>query len=415
MRLLDVSINDAPNRTAIVRATARISFDSGDVAEVWFECPESLSGGLATSGNPWLIAMLPEAAVRGESIQVELPVDARLVENLRGVTATWCSWYPHMHPVAIIAADQTIVDMPPTRRGAFFSGGIDSYFTIARRAPQEMGSGMPIGKLDELVTVWGFDVGVNDSEGFWPLAEGLQAAARAMKIQHTVVRTNLRLALNEFRRNWGPLTFGAGLAFVATMLERRYGAFYLGSSYSFGQLVPWGSHPLVDPLFSSSGLTIIHDGASFNRFEKTAHVGKFEPAYESLHVCQANGTSNCSDCEKCLRTMVALDVLGLKDQFARVFDWGGYALEKVSRVYIGDGAGTVFFREIEAAAINGNRPEVASAIGRALEVSRRLAPWIALSDKMLKLPYVHRFGDALRARILRNKVSTRYIDHKKSS
>ncbi|MFZ3036254.1 MAG: hypothetical protein WA112_03075, partial [Rugosibacter sp.] len=272
--------------------------------------------------------------------------------------------------------------------------------------------GIPlVGKVDDLLTVWGFDVGVYDEAQFRPLADMLATSAAAMNLNHIIVRTNLRETAEVFKKRWGPLTFGAGLAFIGSILEKRFREVVLGSSYTYGGLMPWGSHPMVDTLFSTSSLRMVHDGTSFTRIGKTEIMARLPVAEKSLHVCQAAGIENCSQCEKCYRTMIALDILGKKKSFAGVFDWMLYDVEKIKTLYIGGGGAQIFYHEMVSVAKDTGRMDIAAALLAASRRSSILAPMVHWADWLARQPVVWKFGVALRALILSGSIVPRYIHH----
>lgn len=414
MRLVHVERSASPDTPGCVRATASINFDDGRSTSLWVDVPANYTDALSISGNPWLVAMLPVAARCGERVQLTLPVDALLLENLRGVVATWRGWYPDLHEVSIscpVAAAESKGTTTATNRAAFFSGGIDSYFTIARRLPGNP-YGLPVvGQVEDLITVWGFDVGVHDEREFLPMAARLGESAEHLGLNHLVVRTNLREFDSVYQRRWGPLTFGLGLAFIGLMMEQRIGELVIGSSYPFGALVPWGSHPMVDPLFSTSHLKVSHDGASYTRIGKTALVGKLPVSGADLHVCQASGVDNCSACEKCYRTMVAIDILGQRGHFQRAFDWSEYRLEKIKAIYMGSGDGRIFYQEMIAAATSAGRNDIAQALRYASIRSTFLALFVAGATALMTIPVFWRIGRKIRQSVLAGSVSAQYIEH----
>ena len=415
MRLIDLAIGVSPETHGNVRRSAKILYGNNQEITFWVDVPEAYAESLSDSGNPWLLAMLPMAASLGEDIDLSLPVDALLLENVKGVLAIWREWYPELHDVHIQcpvlsyqAPDQASC---AARTAVFFSGGIDSYFTIARRMPGN-DFGIPtVGKVDDLLTVWGFDVGVNDETQFRPLAGMLAKSAAAMNLNHIIVRTNLREVIEVFRRRWGPLTFGVGLAFIGAILEKRFGEVVLGSSYPYGGLMPWGSHPMVDVLFSTSSLRVVHDGASFTRIEKTGIMARLPVAVKSLHVCQAAGIENCSQCEKCYRTMIALDILGKKKAFASTFNWSAYGLSTIKRLYIGGGSAQIFYKEMISVAQDIGRTDIATALLSASQRSSMLAPLVYWADWLSRQPVVWRVGIALRALLLSRSIGPSYIRH----
>jgi hypothetical protein len=81
-----------------------------------------------------------------------------------------------------------------------------------------------------------------------------------------------------------------------------------------GDLVPHGTHPLIDPYYSSSDLQIHHDSNRPTRLEKVRLVADWPAALQVLNVCVRNqppeGLMNCGTCPKCLRTMTELLICG---------------------------------------------------------------------------------------------------------
>lgn len=416
MQLAHTEIIPSPETLGSIRSTGLIRWGQHEECALWVDVPEIYAESLSETGNAWLLAMLPMAASLGEDIELSLPVDALLLENIQGVLAIWRKWYPELHDVHIqcpVLPYQSERVTGATRTAAFFSGGIDSYFTVARRIP-ENDVGIPaVGKVDDLLTVWGFDVGVHDEAQFQPMAKKLDESAAVLNLNHIIVRTNLRELIEVFKKRWGPLTFGTGLAFIGLMLEKRFGEVVLGSSYPYGGLMPWGSHPMVDPLFSTSSLRVVHDGASFTRIAKTAVMARLPAAEKSLHVCQAAGVDNCSHCEKCYRTMIALDILGKKQAFASVFDWSGYGFAQIRKLYIGGGKAQVFYAEMGAAAKSMGQADMVKALRAASRRSEILAPMVDGAEWLERKPVVWRVGKMLKVILLSGSIGPRYIHHLK--
>ncbi|TBR12066.1 MAG: hypothetical protein EPO47_00590 [Rugosibacter sp.] len=409
MQLVTQEIVRSPETPDNLRVMGVIRWGKGEELRLWVDIPERYIEVISETGNPWLVAMLPMAASLDEDIELSLPVDALLLENVRGVMKIWKEWYPELHSVDIRCPVKGYAEPKSTRTATFFSGGVDSYFSIARRMPQNPHGIPAVGKVDDLLTVWGFDVGVSDEAQFRPLVGMLSESAQRLALNHIIVRTNLREVMPIYRKQWGPLTHGAGLAFIGLMLERRYGEIVLGSTYPYGVLSPWGSHPLVDPLFSTSGVTIVHDGAAMTRIGKTELAARLPETRRSLHVCQAAGLHNCSRCEKCYRTMIALDILGLKEAFNAAFDWSDYTLLKVSKVYVGGGLQQIFYKEMISAAQMRGREDVVKALRYSSRRSGRLAPFVGFAEQLVKRPIVWRLGIALRRWLLSGSIQKEYI------
>jgi hypothetical protein len=76
---------------------------------------------------------------------------------------------------------------------------------------------------------------------------------------------------------------------------------------------PSGSHPLLDPLWSTETLEVVHDGTEAERTEKIAsRIARSKLALRTLRVCfeVENQPKNCGRCGKCLQTMMCLHVAG---------------------------------------------------------------------------------------------------------
>lgn len=104
------------------------------------------------------------------------------------------------------------------------------------------------------------------------------------------------------------LTQGSALASVALLLG--FSHTYVPAAYAYHQLIPLGSHPLTDPLWSTEGVTIIHDGAEARRVDKVIRIVKDPSAAANLRVCLDDMNDNCGKCAKCLRTLIPLRLLG---------------------------------------------------------------------------------------------------------
>ena len=97
--------------------------------------------------------------------------------------------------------------------------------------------------------------------------------------------------------------------------------------------------PILLPMVSSASTTIISAGAGLSRLEKTKVVSTISGAYSYLDVCVAparkrmqDAFHNCSQCWKCDRTMLTLDVLGTLDKFHEAFDLKLYRRDKKKKI-----------------------------------------------------------------------------------
>ena len=395
MELIRVTRSSPANDRSRVRIAADVRMASGESFEIFYEVPAELEPALSDSGNPWIVAMLPYALSTGEDVKSSLPVDARLLENLEGLLATWIEWYPQYRRPRLVAPRQPFGEgnAGESRTAVFFSGGIDSWFSVLRHAPELEPAA--IGEVDDLLTVHGFDIPIEQAQEFAVLEATLAEAAGAIGRKFVVVRTNLRRRDTLWARGWGWLTHGAGLASVALVLEKRYGRAVIGSTHPYGGLIPWGSHPLTDALLSTRRLEIRHDGAQNARTDKTALVARHRVALSHLHVCWKNAAANnCGACAKCLRTMATLELLGALETVnpfpARL------RAQDLADLYLENDNELEFFGEVRALAAARGTRSIEQAIEASIQRSRRWRPYIDAAEHLRRVPLLWRLAPAIR-------------------
>ena len=217
----------------------------------------------------------------------------------------------------------------PAETAAFFSGGVDSFYTLLRNKEARDRESFPA--IDRLLCVWGFDIDLGKPGEYERLRSQLSEAAGDLGVDLVDVAMNLQEVRFQ-ETEWGRLSHGSALASIALALERRFRTVYIAATYTGGTPIkPWGSHPETDPLFSTSHMRIIHDGAGVARIEKTEYVSRSDVAMRSLHVCPRERSSeNCCDCRKCFLVMLTLEVIGALSRCS-VFRRRAIDLERVKR------------------------------------------------------------------------------------
>jgi hypothetical protein len=137
----------------------------------------------------------------------------------------------------------------------------------------------------------------------------IRAIADAFDKRFVEVETNVREIMDPFV-DWCGASHGAAMASVGHLLSPAFRRIYFAAPHTYANLFPCGSHPLVDPLWSTEGLEFVHDGCEATRVEKVALVATSDVLLQNLRVCfkNTNGAYNCGKCEKCLRTMINLHI-----------------------------------------------------------------------------------------------------------
>ncbi len=218
--------------------------------------------------------------------------------------------------------------MPATshkpRVGLFFSGGIDSWYSLL--VHQE--------EVTDLVWISGADIPLENTAHLEKSIDLARRVADRFGKRLVRVRTNMRSFTDQFVA-WH-LYLDSLMQSPALLLQRDFARMYLASALTSENLRRYGLDPRVPDLWSSSNLQVVYDFLEVDRLEKTARVAEEPFALQNLRVCWQNPVEglNCGVCEKCLRTMVNLAAFGALER-APVFNHA-LDLELVARDFIKD-------------------------------------------------------------------------------
>jgi hypothetical protein len=378
-------IDNSPDREDFIRLSAWVRYRAWFAPSeiLWFDLPRELAAEVGSTGDAWLVSLLPLALTLQERIAlVGLPVDSLLLDNMSRLMAIWSAWYPGLSPVPIEAE---VIQSGPAkrnrRRAAFFSGGVDSFYTLLRNQAQ----GLEL--IDDLIFLHGADIPIHNSAACQTAYRGAQRAASSFGLSVVLIATNLRST--RFRlTDWNLLGFGAMMAGAALHLQARYASCLIPSSGYTGRHPPHASHPEVDPLFSTGHLSFLRDGSGINRIEKTRFIARFPLALENLRVCwESKAGDNCGRCGKCLRTMATLEAIG-KLQDCPAFPKGAFSPDALGRLYLSDTL--PFMLDVEVLAIRQGRLDIAGAIDDAARRSQWLGRWPLGTIRWLRGKLAHR-------------------------
>lgn len=326
-----------------------------------FFLPEEAAAQVNLGGDPWLVLLLPLAVALGEPLHVQLPVDEVLFANVFKVMALWHSWDPEMRPVPIEAGLAYTADPGQHRTAQFFTGGVDSFFTAAEFNADRNTN------IEELLFIQGYDIPISNKQA-WEAASGaILRSAQEMGKRALLLGTNLRETRWKEAR-WPEHSHGAAIIGAGLMLETRYGRLVVPASWNDADLRPWGSHPSLDVLFSTSRTEIVHFGSRWTRLERTKRLVEGplrDLAIDNLRVCSEDRMGrNCCRCGKCLRTMATLDLLGVLETASAFPDKAGW-LDRIAHQYF-DEDGQVLMAQINDYAARLGRDDVRSAVAAGL-------------------------------------------------
>ncbi len=320
MKILNLKLLETKGQ---MQASATVQFEDNDRKdkEVYIKAPVEYKNDFKAAPNAFLVGCLLPALHLGEKrIFMEEKVCPFLKEGLRTAMAILSHWTGGRYqPVALeMGDDDQYAPLEGPRAGMVMSGGMDSL--AALRLNRLNYPKTHPGYVKDCFFIHGFDIGgvVERGMKYHVFERGKNAIMKIMDDAGTSlipVYTNIRHLCDE-RELWLDSFFGAVLAAVSHTFSTRINMMFVGSSYDIPNLHPCGSHPLLDPEYSSFGLKIRHRDYELSRLEKIRIVSQWDTAFQNFRVCLANVPDklNCGNCEKCVRTMTELTALGLLDK-----------------------------------------------------------------------------------------------------
>ncbi|AWL11666.1 hypothetical protein HMF8227_01185 [Saliniradius amylolyticus] len=323
--------------------------------ELWFEFPKGY--GLRPRADAFVVAAMLPAMQLGQDIRLpdDLPVCPILLENLKQVQDIFLSWSESLNlslkPIAVTGGDYQSAP-PAKKRVAFFSGGVDGTHTYLKQRAH----------LDETLFAKGIDIQLDNDPLYQQALERNTAYLARDEMPMRAIATNVRYLGYHHNIGWNRWN-GAGLASIA--LAGGVARCYIASGSSYAEMKIEGTSFVTDPLWSSRQTKIIHDGAEHTRLQKLALIARDPDAVKLLRVCWHDKTYNCGECEKCLRTMAALDVLGIhSDAFPPMTT---QAINRIRRLRLYEQSQVANWQELYDKLKRAKQDELSVAIGRALK------------------------------------------------
>lgn len=307
------------------RVSAQVVYEDSDrpTQELYFETDDEFADGLTCNPHAFLLASIVPALRHGER---RVSLEGELCPDLRDGLTVAMGWLMHWFyaadrpPVQIEAKTQRVIPAlwRKERAGQFFSGGIDSLATLrANRLnypPEHPGS------IKDGLLVYGLEVGKEEDQYdvFAQVYGSLRDTAARAGLTLIPAYTNVYRLQRDLDPDWHFWAYqfqGTALAAVAHAFTRRLDTVSIASSLDIEHQMPYGTHPLLDPSYSSRDMRIRHENVTMSRFDKVALIAEWDVALQNMRVCNRTydyrpETFNCGQCEKCVRTMLELLALG---------------------------------------------------------------------------------------------------------
>jgi hypothetical protein len=246
------------------------------------------------------LALLPAMKKRIVAIEVDGVVSQRFLDGIEKIQQVFRSWKPNYGHVEIRNVEvQPLLRNQGGKKGVFFSGGLDSYYSF-------------LAHLDELsafIHLDGFDIPLKEQFTRKRMAENCRFIGEQFGKQAIILETNAR----EFMENFVTWSFSHGsvMGSAGLLLMPEFERLYIAGAGVPTDRDPFGSHYDLDPNWSTEILEFIHEPEA-DKIDKCRLIGQYDVALQTLHVCLRFPKTglNCGECEKCLRSQVYLQVAG---------------------------------------------------------------------------------------------------------
>lgn len=292
---------------------------------LYFSLDKQFSNFISGVSDAPLLGLLIPAMSMGEDIYVNGKISERLYFNLSG---------PYQKILQIVMPNLHQINIYPEylysdiHRGSGvisgFSGGIDSFCMLADHYYNDVPESY---KITHLLYNNNLPTHVTDGEILFTKRSNLTASlVEKIGLPLIVINSNLNDFYEgfAFRKTHTPRNTS-----IALLLQNGAKRFLYASAYHYTDIsikpmqTMANSDAITLPLLSTESLDAVSVGSEYTRVEKTFRVANLKESYDSLNVCMKNDR-NCSRCEKCMRTLLTLEIAGLLDLYSNSFDLNKY-------------------------------------------------------------------------------------------
>ncbi len=323
MRVFDIALTRGPEGWELAGS---VSMDRLDVdgLRLWYRFPEEWSIG-ELDATPFLPSLLATAMWWREPLRIEGPVSARLLTNVEAAMRVYRSLFPDTLSLIEVEADAVPLTTGRPATACLFSCGVDSWYSVLQSLEHPPRDAEPLTHVIYVPEV-DFQYSPTTHARF---LEDIHAAAARVGLHLIRLDSNLRSFTERFQE-WG-VTHGSVLAGMASTLNVT--TLLIPSPLPYRTALPYGSHPVLDPLWSTERTTVIHHGGETDRVDKIRYLAQSDVALDTLKVCyEVDTRTNCGRCIKCMLTMVglaAVDALDRCDRFETPLNASRLARQRV--------------------------------------------------------------------------------------
>lgn len=295
---------------------------------LWYRVDEEYADFVSERLDAALVGLLIPAMQAGKDIYLDGVVSERLYYNVsRPLQSVLQEIIPSLETIEIFP--NAVEEAPDGADGVAtgFSGGIDSFSVLA---DHHYANDVPSGfRLTHLLFNNVGSHGDGGEELFRKRLSRIQAVIDRTGLPLIVVNSNLHNFYGEFSYQQVHTLCNAS---VPLLLARGLDFFMYGSTYAYENVFVGPkldiayADPIILSMLSTKETNILSVGSEYTRVEKTLKVAGIEDSKNSLSVCVSteNPGENCSECRKCCRTLLTLEIAGLERTYDEDFDFEKY-------------------------------------------------------------------------------------------
>lgn len=321
IEVFDPYIREVEN--GAVRLEVQIAID-GISKNLWVEVENKYKDFLSFERcDAYVIALLPFAMRNGHDIKCHTPMSGDLHYQLTTYLIKALALNsPRMYETKIISAiDESSLPCFGAV-GTGISCGVDSLHVLALQSGTNY-------KKQNVTHLAIHNVGSHDVQGnsAHKLFKGRIELARQFCNEYAFELVVVDSNLSEVIEQNHSLTHFFANMFAVYVLRKLYRIYY----YASGEPLQYFSikdNDLYDcclyeiystSMLSVSSLRIYSEASAITRYQKTVDISTYRPSYKYLNVCVFE-KSNCGKCDKCIRTLLTLDAIGVLDNYKDVFN-----------------------------------------------------------------------------------------------
>ncbi|HZL09029.1 MAG TPA: hypothetical protein VFC65_03450 [Prolixibacteraceae bacterium] len=304
------------------RLQAKLDFD-GQLKLVWFEVDKKYAEYLCYErSDAYVIGVLNYAMRNGHDITCKSPIGEDLYYQITTylIDAVF-KGSKKLYKTKIIAEVDNSKLKSANAVGTGISCGIDSFHAISTHTNSKY--------KNHNVTHLAFNNVGSHGEGEKAIilyeARKKLAIKFANEYQYELVESNSNIYDEIPQSHFMTHTYTSTFAIYA--LQKLFSTYYYASGRKFLDFSLIDTYNkdcsyydlLLSSVFSTSWLKLYSEGATLSRLEKTKKVSQYKPSYNYLNVCTQTIT-NCNKCDKCIRTLLALEAIGKLEDYKTVFD-----------------------------------------------------------------------------------------------